>query len=208
MVHEFFFLSDRSTQRMSRRYQNLQDLLAILGGITSTYLIIANFFLSNYKKFLIIMTVLNNLFTFEKTMKRETKSPKSNTQVLKSKFEVKKEENEICQEKTNVLSLKSKGKFQKTKKKSFEEESNRNMFPVSSVRLPEKQKSAMISKMNSLEAIDHNKILIKFETKEIINRKTAKKLRSISNEKNLELSEKFRKTLNSSKKKSRFSTLI
>jgi len=72
MVHEFFFVSDSSTQIMIRRYQNLQDLLAILGGISSTYLLIANFFLTNYKKFLIITTILNNLFTFGKNPKGRT----------------------------------------------------------------------------------------------------------------------------------------
>ena len=50
---------------MSRRYQKLQDLLAILGGISSCYLMISRILLSNYQHFLLIFKVLNEMFNFE-----------------------------------------------------------------------------------------------------------------------------------------------
>ena len=63
--HEFFLTSDRTTQKMTRSYQRLQDLLAILGGISSTYLLIAGFLISHYKNFLFIFEIFGESFSFQ-----------------------------------------------------------------------------------------------------------------------------------------------
>ena len=216
MVHEFFFISDSSTQIMSRRYQNLQDLLAILGGISSTYLIVANFFLSNYKKFLVITTVLNNVFSFEKDRKADQSKAEAGKEETKFRADI----NEVPKEKTEKaknLSPQSKKNLKKRRKKSLEEkiETNMKLFPSSSFRTPEKPKKVQESMMNSFDRNDSSKIGIHVDIKEIINRKTIKSSRYLPNDKNIELSPtlrdsspKMRKSPKPSKKKSRFSPLF
>ena len=60
--HEIFLVANRVTQKMTRTYLKFQDLLAILGGISSSYLMVAGILISNYKKFLIIFEVFGELF--------------------------------------------------------------------------------------------------------------------------------------------------
>ena len=80
--HEVFFLSDRITQKMSRSYLKLQDMLAVLGGVSSTYLMITGFLISNYKKFLLLFEVFGHLFIFPefkeiKKIKKRNKTEQS-----------------------------------------------------------------------------------------------------------------------------------
>lgn len=78
--HEFFLTSDRTTTKMTRCYQRLQDLLAILGGISSTYLLIAGFLISHYKHFLLIFEIFGESFSFP-----EPKTPKKVVKIEKDK---------------------------------------------------------------------------------------------------------------------------
>ena len=155
MVHEFFILTESSTQIMRRRYQNLQDLLAILGGISSTYLLIANFFLSNYKKFIVVVHVLNNLLVFEKN------------------------ENEFHKEKTQQ----QKSLAIKSRKPNFKEKKTlSSLFPASSSRLPKKARTLKnLVDMNSKEILDPKKN-IEIDMLEIKSQKTIKSWRSVFNE--------------------------
>ena len=85
LVHEFFFVSDGSTQIMIRRYQKFQDLLAILGGISSTYLLISNILISNYRKFLLLIYSINHIFSFENLPPKIMKKKFSSKQVPTNK---------------------------------------------------------------------------------------------------------------------------
>ena len=185
MVHEFFFVTDSSTQIMRRRYQNLQDLLAILGGISSTYLIVANFFLANYKKFLIITNVPKNL-------------------KIDAQFQQQTEKDVLNEKNKKVKSYSIKSK--KSKKNIFKEEkleANTYHFPFSSFRTLEKPKPPQQKVINSMEIIDHNKIDTKIDINEIKSQRNIKSSRYIFNEKNIHMSPKFRKSLNSAKTKLR-----
>ena len=80
-------MSHISTQVMIRRYQKLQDLLAILGGISSTYLMIASLFLGHYKKYLLFKNIMDHLFVFEgKIKKKKQKTDHDNTKKNRNKF--------------------------------------------------------------------------------------------------------------------------
>lgn len=73
--HEIFFISDRVTQKMTRSYLKLQDLLAVLGGISSTYIVIAGFFVSNYKQFLLYFEVFSHFFVYSDINEKDLKKP-------------------------------------------------------------------------------------------------------------------------------------
>ena len=67
---------------MSRSYLKLQDMLAVLGGVSSTYLMITGFLISNYKKFLLLFEVFGHLFIFPefkeiKKIKKRNKTEQS-----------------------------------------------------------------------------------------------------------------------------------
>lgn len=81
--HEVFFASDRITQKMSRSYLKFQDLLAVLGGVSSSYLMITGFLISNYKKFLLLFEVFGHLFIFPEF--KQTKKAKRTTKTSFSK---------------------------------------------------------------------------------------------------------------------------
>ena len=69
---------------MTRSYSKFQDLLAILGGISSSYLVVAGILISNYKKFLIIFEVFGKLFEIS-----DLNIKKKATKVIKKKIDKK-----------------------------------------------------------------------------------------------------------------------
>lgn len=87
--HEIFFISDRVTQKMTRSYLKLQDLLAILGGISSTYIMIAGFFVSSYKNFLLIFEVFSHFFVYSDLNEKEQKKPDKKKKIDSVKKHVK-----------------------------------------------------------------------------------------------------------------------
>ncbi len=105
LIHEFFFIADSSTQIMTRRYQKIQDLLAILGGISSTYILFSRILLSNYTKFLLVTNVLNHLFIFEQPKKglktKKIKRIKSKNKFKQEKIEINPKSIEESSSKTN-----------------------------------------------------------------------------------------------------------
>ena len=87
--HEIFFISDRVTQKMTRSYLKLQDLLAILGGISSTYIVIAGFFVSNYKQFLLYFEIFSQFFVYSDEHEKEQKKPEKKKKKISIKKHVK-----------------------------------------------------------------------------------------------------------------------
>ena len=97
IIQEFVFFSDKSTLKMTRSYTKLQDLLAILGGISSAYLMIANILISNYRKFLVVFELFLHLYEIPDLKKDQitTNSQKKNNIKIKKIKKKNKDEKKI-----------------------------------------------------------------------------------------------------------------
>ena len=102
IIQEFVFLSDKSTLKMTRSYTKLQDLLAILGGISSAYLVIANILISNYRKFLLVFELFLHLYEIPDLKKDHQTTTNSQK---KNKIRIKKNKKKNKEEKKKLIFL-------------------------------------------------------------------------------------------------------
>ena len=102
----FSFVAAKTERNIQRIFLKVSDLLANLGGISSTLLFIGSIFVMMEQKFLIKKSILNTLFSFKIKKKKKTKKNSkhpSQTQLKYQNILVKTEKNSITDQADIVI---------------------------------------------------------------------------------------------------------